>query len=194
MSNAKFNYNKQETREEEMKNFKILESASVNFPELMRSNSPDEFLINKINSLNRRDTNEFTKQFDRNFNEGNDKDEFILKDNDFTLNNLKFNAAMGNAAGMGSLNAGLITQISQRERMESVINMIEFFTNSEEFINPKINEINIVYLKMTNLLCEVNLITNVGNTFSELKNRALELQTLLLTNMIRLTQFRISQC
>ena len=177
-----------------MKNFKILESASVNFPELMRSNSPDEFLINKINSLNRRDTNEFTKQFDRNFNEGNDKDEFILKDNDFTLNNLKINAAMGNAAGMGSLNAGLITQISQRERMESVINMIEFFTNSEEFINPKINEINIVYLKMTNLLCEVNLITNVGNTFSELKNRALELQTLLLTNMIRLTQFRISQC
>ena len=177
-----------------MKNFKILESASVNFPELIRNNSPDEFLLNKINSLNRRDTNEFAKQFDRNFNEGNEKDEFILKDNGFTLNNLKFNAVMGDAAGIGNLNSSLLSQICQRERMESVINMIEFFTNSEEFKNPKINEINIVYLKMTNLLCEVNLLTNVGNTFCELKNKALELQTLLLTNMIRLTQFKISQC
>jgi len=177
-----------------MKNLKNLESANVNFPELIRNNSPDEFLLNKINSLNRRDTNEFAKQFDKNFNEGNEKDEFILKDNDFTLNNLKFNAAMGDAAGMGNLNSNLLIQISQRERMESVIKMIEFFTNSEEFKNPKINEINIVYLKMTNLLCEVNLLTNGGNTFCELKNRALELQTMLLTNMIRLTQFKISQC
>ncbi len=177
-----------------MKNLKNLESANVNFPELMRNNSPDEFLLNKINSLNRRDTNEFAKQFDRNFNEGNGNDEFILKDNDFSLNNLKFNSVMGDAVGMGNLNANLLNQFADRERMESVVNMIEFFTNSEEFKNPKINQINIVYLKMINLLCEVNLITNGGNSFCELKIRALELQTLLLTNMIRLMQFKISQC
>ncbi len=175
--NAKINYNNQEPKEEDMKPFPKLDSGSMNYAEIMRKDSPDEFLLVR-NSFNKKDSKEFTRQFEKNFFEADHREDYIIKDSDFVLSNLKY-----------------VDQkiFADRCRIDEIIARVELFLDSEESSAPNLGDpsSNILYLKMMNYLSEVNSVTNGSNSYRDLMSKGLELQTRLLALMIRYTQQKI---
>jgi hypothetical protein len=153
----------------------ILPSRSINFAEMLRQGSKDEFLHLQTN-VTKRDTGEFNRQFEKNFLlNGDNNDDYFLKGPDLVLNNLK--------------NEEQII-LENRVRCVDIITRTLLFLYEYEQKSRCLDqeEYKIFYLSTLKLLSEINFVTNLSNSFRDMVQWGLELQAKLLHLIISFTE------
>jgi hypothetical protein len=153
-------------------------SRETNGDVFMRKDSPDLLRAGVYKSDSDDREKKFKTHFEKNFSGTNyNPDDIILKniEADFKIKNMSYDKPNND-------------QITQK------IEIIENFVNSREFNQPKEDEINMINLKMTNYLNEINSITGLHQPYKECSVKALELQVAILNNMVKITQMRINKC
>jgi|LauGreDrversion4_2_1035121.scaffolds.fasta_scaffold494298_1 hypothetical protein len=155
------------------------ETSKVFFDEVMRKNSPDELLPNNLNPQINLDPFEFQKGFDMNFTQAStdEKEDFMINESDFKID-------------QNFLETPGLT-LHFRDKSEATLRQIENFLNSREFLNPRVEEINDSIYKMTKFLTDLSKISSGSHSHRDLMVKALELQTLILSSMIRFTQLKM---
>jgi hypothetical protein len=142
-----------------------------------RKDSPDLFFLNSRNTSRKAkgDTGEFRKQFEKNFNQENVVDDLNVRESDFKIT---------------------LQLQNQNELNKTTLNQINSFIHSKDVLNPTSEQMNLIYLKLTNYLCELNKMTTHTNSINSNKSDmtiALELQTELLSLMVKITHQKINQ-
>jgi hypothetical protein len=148
----------------------------------MRKNSPDELMPNNINPQINLDPFEFKKGFEMNFTQAstNEKEDFCINESDFKIDQNYLE------------NPGL--SLHFRDKSEATLRQIENFLISHDFLNPRIGELNDSINKMTKFLTDLSRISGGSHGHKDLMVKALELQTLILSSMIRFTQLKMISC
>lgn len=154
------------------------EGKSNIFGEGRRQNSPDGIFNNVMRLQSSIESSEFKKVFESNFSDliSDDKDDFYnINESDFKIQQTYHQKDP------------IIF-----EKIESTIRKIENFVKTYEYLMPKQDEVDELILKMTSFLKEINFITVGIDSTKDQLIKALELQTILLSNMIRITQQKMS--
>jgi hypothetical protein len=140
----------------------------------MRKNSPEYFRVNskKKWDSDKLSDSQFTPNFEQNF-----KDEFISDDNHEKESHFRISNSKNE---------------SDSDKIDSIISNIENFVNSREFKEPIEDEINMINLKMTSYLSDINTITRKKYGNKPHIKKALGLQVLILTNMVKLAQIKMN--
>jgi hypothetical protein len=133
---------------------------------------------NKLNSLDmnpmfttKKDTNEFNKQFDKSFNP--DGDMLLFKENDYSLKRTGFNP-----------------RVEHKNKLREIQNYFNSLNNLEK--NEKNNNNTNLMTKLTTFLCDINTITQNNSVEENDLKIALELQSAVLAEMIKITKSEIT--
>lgn len=126
----------------------------------------------KSGSIYKKDSIEFKEYYEKNFIEKKEGEDFSTKENDFGISNF----IEGKQSSFISTN-------------QKVLNNLEQYVKSNEF-KQMIEYDNDAFIKLRNILCELNSITQNSTVPQETRN-ALELQTIVLQEFINLTQNRL---
>ncbi len=150
--------------------------------------------------MNGSQSNDSTGNINRNHNtKGGDKKFAEYYQQNFSINNnsnVKSNNPESNSEGEYKdyiIDTPSRDLQNENEKLIMNLKIIDEFLNSKEMLEPNLSELDLVNLKLTNYLSQVNTISTSEYATKEQIQKALEIQVGILTNMVNITQLKMKQ-